>query len=163
MKQKFHLCANKIGESAEFISCLMLCVCTLAAFYGVLRRYVFNSPVNWVEEVSAISLVWMVLSYQFKLEAEDSQLSMSILFDRLPGGVKKVLTLTTNLIVILILGYLFMPAVNIVKRNYIMVTTTQGMNLPIWIAYLIMPLYIISVLLVRVTKIFFKNDNNTVL
>ncbi len=162
MKQNINIISSRVRKMLELFSCLMLCVCTASAFYGAIVRYVFNNPVKWVEELSALSLVWMVLSYQFKLEVENDQLSMSVLFDRMPGKLRKIITYVQHILVILIFGYLLVPAFNIVQRNYMMTTTTQGLGLPIWIAYLIMPFYIITAILVKLSKIIFKNPRNII-
>lgn len=154
--------SNKIRNVLELFSCFMLCVCTMSAFYGAIVRYVFNNPVKWVEELSALSLVWMVLSYQFKLEVENDQLSMSVLFDRMPAKLRKVLSYVQHVIVILIFGYLLLPSFHIVQRNYLMATTTQGLGLPIWLAYLIMPFYFITSILVKISKLIFGNQQNQI-
>ena len=49
-----------IKNLEEIIAAIAICIVVLAAFYGVISRYILNNPVNWSNELATISFTWAV-------------------------------------------------------------------------------------------------------
>lgn len=43
----------------KFAACALICLIAAAVFGGVIMRYVFNSPLEWQEELPKFAMVWM--------------------------------------------------------------------------------------------------------
>ena len=44
----------------ELLASIAIIVVVLAAFYGVISRYILNNPVAWSNEIATISFTWTV-------------------------------------------------------------------------------------------------------
>lgn len=143
----------KATSLLEIICVFMLCVCTLSAFIGVVMRYLLNRPFNWIEEVSALSLCWLVFLFQPKLENEYNQLSMAVFFNSRGRGYKNFVRILQSILTIGLGGYLFYHAVLIVRMNIATHQITPALEMPWWILYMIMPLSFAGLVIIHLIKL----------
>ena len=83
---------------------LMIVLAVISA--QIVMRYVFNRPLIWSEELSRYLYVWIAWIGCAYCVGTKSHISVPIFSERLPVGVRKVLTGIGNIIVIGFLLYL---------------------------------------------------------
>jgi C4-dicarboxylate transporter DctQ subunit len=109
-------------------------------FYGVLMRYMFNSPKAWVEEVSSYCIVWGALLGISIALRNNHHIQVDMLYDKMPPKMKRIMDMFANLVSIFFcIFYTYYGVLLVLKRS------TSGMvsldvGIPMWIVYLILPI-----------------------
>lgn len=104
------------------------------------------------EEVSVLSLVWMVYLSQGLLENDNDQLAMTALYRVLGEKVRSAIDVLRCVVTVFLCGYLFYSGLSIVMRNWELSVTTQAIGFPLWIAYLVIPLAFGCVIITRLVN-----------
>lgn len=89
-----------IRRSVEVVVVSLFAVLTIAVFAQVVARYVFNSPPAWTEELARFCQVWIVLLASSICVRKGSHLAVDYLGPSLPPLARKVLGVTTGLLII---------------------------------------------------------------
>ncbi|AFM25901.1 TRAP transporter small permease [Desulfomonile tiedjei] len=132
------------------VSGFLLVVITVMGFLNVVMRYLFARPIAWMEEMTVLSMVWMVYLSQGMLESENSQLRMTVV-SRLFGPKLQFLVNTIRTaLTLFIFGYLLISGCGVITNNYNFKTCTQALGFPIWIAFLALPVTFIIIMIPRI-------------
>lgn len=101
--------ANKIINNIESSICLVgMFGMTVVIFIHVIFRYVFNSPLQWSEEVSRFLTIWVTFggsSYAFR---KGAHVGVTAIVEAMPAHLKRVINIISKIMVILffiIIGY----------------------------------------------------------
>jgi TRAP-type C4-dicarboxylate transport system permease small subunit len=98
-------------HAEETLAGIALVVVVGAVCWGVLTRYVTSQPAAWAGEVAQIAFAWTV----FLGAAAGFKYSMHISIDMLvtlfPAGVRRIVQLLTDLLVLAFLGYVIWLAI----------------------------------------------------
>lgn len=109
-------------------------------FYGVIMRYIFNSPQAWVEEVARYSLIWGVfLGFGLALR-HNQHIQVDILYDRLKPGMKRALDILATVISILFCIIYTYYGFILVESRFHSGMVSLDVGIPMWIVYLILPI-----------------------
>jgi TRAP-type C4-dicarboxylate transport system permease small subunit len=76
-------------EHAAMNVAFVVLVCAIV--WGVLSRYVTESPATWVEEVSSMAFAWVVFLGAAEVHRRTKHVSVDLLTSFLPAPVRKVL------------------------------------------------------------------------
>jgi C4-dicarboxylate transporter DctQ subunit len=110
------------------------------AFYNVVARYVFKSSLTWAGELTVYLFLWSAFfgaAYCFK---KDAHISITILLDKLPPKISKILMIISHIITLIFLlavawyGYEYIKVVIELEERSI------DLDIPMWIPYLAIPL-----------------------
>lgn len=82
----------------------MLCL-LLAVLWGVLTRYVTESPAVWTTELSGILFTWVVFVGAVSAFSEGRHIRVTLLLDALPDGASRLLRFAGDLLVAVFLCY----------------------------------------------------------
>ena len=74
----------------EIIASIAICVVVIAAFYGVISRYILNNPVNWSNELATISFTWTVFLGAAAAWKHDKHIHLELVYTLLPKVLKKI-------------------------------------------------------------------------
>ena len=74
----------------EIIASIAICIVVLAAFYGVISRYILNNPVNWSNELATISFTWTVFLGAAAAWKSNKHIHLDLVYDYLPNILKKI-------------------------------------------------------------------------
>lgn len=103
MLNVFKKVVSILDQLAFGMSAVSLTVLTvIAVFY----RFVLNSPIQWVEEVQMILVVWSVFFGGSIAIREKGHIAVDIFFDMLPEIVKKFLNIVIWIIVAVAISYI---------------------------------------------------------
>ncbi|EGU31428.1 TRAP transporter small permease [Vibrio scophthalmi] len=106
-KNKIIATLDRISELDTFIAASFLAIIVLLMSYGVVTRYVFNSPSSWVEEVCLALFVWMTFMGSSALMRTDEVVRIDFLVHKIPAKAANVLdNLCRPLLVIFALAFM---------------------------------------------------------
>ena len=74
----------------EIIASIAICIVVIAAFYGVISRYILNNPVNWSNELATISFTWTVFLGAAAAWKHDKHIHLELVYTLLPKVLKKI-------------------------------------------------------------------------
>ena len=79
-----------IKNLEEIIAAIAICIVVLAAFYGVISRYILNNPVNWSNELATISFTWAVFLGAAAAWKSNKHIHLDLVYNFLPNRLKRI-------------------------------------------------------------------------
>ena len=129
-----------------FIAGIMLLLLVAFTVYGVIMRYVVNSPIAWAEEVQLACMVWIVFSGAGATFRKGGHVSIEMLVDTLPKSIQKIVEVLITATVVVTLGYLMYQSVAYVQFFMNNGRSTSILRIPYWMIYAIAPVSILSMI-----------------
>lgn len=124
----------------EIFSSTFFTVGVALIFYGVIMRYVFNSPQAWVEEVARYTIIWGVfLGFGMALR-HNQHIQVDILYDKLKPSMKRILDIVATVISIIFCSMYTYYGIVLVEARFHSGMVSLDVGIPMWIVYLILPL-----------------------
>ncbi|MDP2489784.1 TRAP transporter small permease [Vibrio splendidus] len=106
-KNKLMMVLDRISQLDTIIAASFLSIIVLLMSYGVVTRYVLNSPSSWVEEVCLALFVWMTFMGASALMRTDEVVRIDFLVRKIPATAANILdNLIRPLLVIFALGFM---------------------------------------------------------
>jgi TRAP-type C4-dicarboxylate transport system permease small subunit len=140
---------RKVMAFLDHMACVLLALITGFGFINVVLRYIFARPISWNEEMSVLGLAWMVYLSQGLLEADNDQLRMTALYRVMGSKIRYVINGLRSALTVGVGGYLLYAGLKLTYRNYSMETVTQSLGIPLWIAFLSVPVAFACIILIR--------------
>jgi TRAP-type C4-dicarboxylate transport system permease small subunit len=123
-----------INKFEEYLLLIMLAVMCIVMALQVFYRYALGSPLVWSEEMARFLFVWITFigaGYGIK---NGLHIEMTYFYDKFPEKVQKFLQIVLNLVTIFFCIYLIPYAVEFVKSQHTIASTTLGFPMSIWYA-----------------------------
>ncbi|MED4352833.1 TRAP transporter small permease [Schinkia azotoformans] len=131
---------KNLEKVEELIAGLLFIGGVVVSLYGVFMRYVVNAPASWVTEVHEFLLVWSIfLGFGMALK-DNRHISVELVYDLLPKGLKRILSTIANLIGGAYSIYLAYSSVELITLSNVQDIKTIDVGIPIWITYLVLPI-----------------------
>lgn len=93
---------DRINELTErlckLFACVLICLIAATVFGGVVMRYVFNSPLDWQEELPKFAMVWMTFLGAVFVYRSRAHIVLDALPKALPPRLSALLQLTLTAI-----------------------------------------------------------------
>jgi TRAP-type transport system small permease protein len=125
-----------IVRAEEITTASLLALMSGATFLNVVARYLFNSPVEWAEEFSRYSFIWLVFMAAVVATTHKKHIIIDIVVAYLPPRVQAGCRVMADLATLALMGIL-------VVYGWVMVrAATQPMatlGLPQYLVYLAVP------------------------
>ena len=135
-KSPWHVLGNL---DLYFMVILLACLIVLTAV-GVLKRYLFRSPISWMEEVQALLFMWITFIGGSAAFRYASHVSIEILVDSLPKKIGGLIERFDVLLQLLILGYLCYQEFTYYFQLISTGKVTNLLRIPYSVAYLALPI-----------------------
>lgn len=118
---------------------IMAAILVLLTFLGAIFRKCFNNPLNWLEEVQVMAIVWIVFLGGCVAFRENSHVVVEVLVEILPTKVQKVISICVNIVVLVVL---LIGA--FLSFRYLMIFVLNGrhttiLRIPYYIVYSVVP------------------------
>ncbi|MCL6575705.1 TRAP transporter small permease [Kyrpidia sp.] len=131
---------NWIRNAEDYLSGAFFVGGMALSFYAVVTRYVFKSSPAWALEVFEFLMVWSIfLGFGMALR-DNHHISVDLLYDRLPGGIRKIFDIISNFIGAAYSIFMTVTGVQITMLAYQQGIVTTDAGIPVWLTYLIMPI-----------------------
>jgi TRAP-type C4-dicarboxylate transport system permease small subunit len=132
--QKISKYADRIvGSMIIATFSIMIICCVLQVF----TRYVLNSSLSWTEELARYTFIWanlLAASYCIK---SNSHARVTVLFDALPPGVKKILISVTQLLIMGMATVMIVQGLKIAEMTQNQLSPALGLHISL--VYLAIP------------------------
>ena len=141
MKEKKKLSPLQVLGNLDLYFTVILLVCLIAlTFAGVLKRYIFRSPISWMEEVQGLLFMWITFIGGSAAFRKASHVSVEILVDSLPKKIGGVIERFDVLIQLVILVYLCYQEFAYYAQLTSTGKVTNLLRLPYSFVYLALPI-----------------------
>lgn len=121
----------------EIVGGIFMTVMTLATVANVIARYAFNSPIQWAEELSRYSFIWLVFIGAALCSKHRRHITIDSLLMVLPARIRIAMS------AIIDLGTMALMVV-IIYYSWILIGSathpTAELKIPQWVVYLAVPL-----------------------
>ena len=98
---------KKFAHTAEsFVSCALVYSVLLLIVAGVLWRYVFNSPIMWMEELANLVYIWIVFVGAALCFSDREMVKMDFIHDLFPQRARLAINIVFDVVTIVGCGYL---------------------------------------------------------
>ena len=84
----------------------VLGILVLVTFSGVIFRYVLNRPIEWLEEVQMMAIVWVVFLGAGAAFREGGHVAVEIVVEMFPQKVQKILRILVSVLIVAVLAFL---------------------------------------------------------
>lgn len=124
----------------DWLTGALLTIGVSLIFYGVIMRYIFSRPLDWVDEVSLYFVVWGVLLGTAVALRDDRHIRVSLLYGFLPVHVKRYFRMFSNAVGFFFCVFFVYYGIEL-EQVYLM-TGQRSTNIliPLWIVYSAIPL-----------------------
>ncbi len=92
-----------VEKLCKFAACSLICLIAAAVFGGVVMRYVFNSPLEWQEELPKFAMVWMTFLGAVFVYRRREHIVLDMLPKALPPRLSSLLQLIITAISVTVL------------------------------------------------------------
>ena len=82
----------------ELLASIAIIVVVLAAFYGVISRYILNNPVAWSNEIATISFTWTVFLGAAAAWKNNKHIHLDLVYNFFPNKIKIISDWVKNII-----------------------------------------------------------------
>lgn len=134
--QKF----TKINNTLMKVECFFGCVFLGALFFIMITnaamRYLFQSGLNWSDELNGFLFVWFSFLSASYVMGKDSHLSITALVGVLPKVVRYVLKQCMNIIMIAFSGFYIIALEQMLSK----LSMSNVMRIPLQYIYIILPI-----------------------
>jgi len=132
---------NKILRQWNRLETFLFGVLALAAlacaFFGVIMRYVFQSPPPWTEEVCLYLIIWAVFIAASTLAEERGHVGATLLVEQFSMKLRRGLAVFNGIATLAFCGIISWYAFQIVWHTYLTdERSPTDLRFPLWIAYL---------------------------
>ncbi|MEI0843629.1 TRAP transporter small permease [Brachyspira pilosicoli] len=108
---------DKIFKVIDYLMAIMFACMIAMVLFNVILRYFFNSGITWSEEMSRYLFVWIVYIGFIGAMRNNSHLAVDVFFNKLPKGLKKIVYVLGQILIIVIMGMLFKGSLDITILN----------------------------------------------
>ena len=115
------------------LGAVLLIVIVLSILASIVARAIFNAPFSWTVELTSILVIWSVYATLGLSYPERTQLSISVLADRLPPGGRRALDVLADGILTVVLLVMLVSCWTAMRMNYGM--TTMALDISVSLAY----------------------------
>lgn len=134
-----------LSNFGEIISGSFLIIATILVIMNIFLRYVMKTGVYWTEEVVTGLFVWAVFIGSAAGFKRHKHIGVDFLVSKLPDGIRKIVNIIVDIILILINGYLSYLSVIYVKSSYLKPTPVLGIS-SVWISSsLVVSLFLMTI------------------
>lgn len=148
-----------IDKLLNVLMALCLAFMSILVFGNVVLRYVFHSGITWSEEMSRFLFIWMVFLGAIGALKDNDHLGVDVLLKKLPSGVKRVIFILSNAIVLYVLWLVLDGSWKVTMTN--MHSTAPATGLPLACVYgigVVMSIGMGLIILFNIYRVLFQID-----
>ncbi len=121
---------------AEIGACVFMLLMFLSTITNVVARYVFNSPIQWAEELSRYAFIWLVFLGSAACTKRKRHIAIANLVSTLPGRSRDAVVILADLATV---GFVSILLVYGWKLTAHATQTTATLVIPKSIVYAVIP------------------------
>jgi TRAP-type C4-dicarboxylate transport system permease small subunit len=99
--------SNSLNEVVKYLAAFLLAAMTILVFLQVLFRYLLEVPLDWSEELSTFTFVWMALLGASVGLKRNEHPRLDLFFNFFPQRMQKIVPVLCNFAILFMLMVLF--------------------------------------------------------
>ncbi len=144
---------KKMIRNLEHISGCLFLIMIIMVLYQVFMRKIVNASPNWTEELARYAMIWSILIASPVLIATKEHIMLDYFLEKLPSNWKKVFVAFSSLLIFVLLGCFTVGGFGIMRTSMALTQTSPGMQIPMWITYIILPLSGIMMIIAQIVAL----------
>ncbi len=130
----------------DIVAAVFISVTTILVIINIILRYIFNSGLVWSEEVATGCFVWSVFIGAVAVFKHRGHVGVDLVVKRLPKAIRRGVTLLTDVILVVLNGYMAYLSVLYIQTSYTKMTPVMGVSSAyisssVLIAFVLMTVY----------------------
>lgn len=130
----------------DIVAAAFLAVTTVLVIINIVMRYILNSGIVWTEEVATGCFVWSVFIGAAAVFKHRGHVGVDLVVKALPEAARRAVTTVTDIILVVLNGYMSYLAVLYIRTSYTKMTPVLGVSSAyisssVLIAFVLMTLY----------------------
>ncbi len=121
------------------IAGLSISALVLLTVFGVIRRYVFNNPITWLEEMQMILIVWGVFFGGSVAFRKRCHVAIEIIVDAMPERLRKQFHVLIYLVTAAVLIFMVIQGACYIVKMASIGRVTSVLQIPVQYIYLAFP------------------------
>ncbi|MDN5323152.1 MAG: hypothetical protein PWQ67_1606 [Clostridia bacterium] len=151
---------RKLNENFEEYMCVVLfSLMTFFIFAQVVSRFVLNFSLAWTEELGRFTCVWLVYMSASAAIKRSRHIRVELIFLILKNRAKIFMAIVSDIIWLIFSLWLVKDGLKVINMLYGHGQTSPAVQIPIWIAYSIVPLGY-SLMTLRLIQSLYKDIKN---
>lgn len=145
MEKKKYTLGYFLKNLDAVITCVTLFCCVILVNLNVIMRYIFNNPIQWVDEVVTSLFVWTVFIGSAYAYRKHAHLGVDLVVNLFHGKTREIIqwvvAILELLILIMLTGVSGQYVYNLIfRKGVIKLTLTETLRLPKWWTGIAVPL-----------------------
>lgn len=129
MKQLAGTLSHHINRAVEVLLIVMMAALVIDVWIGVLDRYYFHWQFNWPEPLARYLMIWTVLLAISSGIVRREHIGLTLLTDRIPHAARRAALITSDLLALMLFGYLFYYGIGFAQSGQTRQAMIFGMSL----------------------------------
>lgn len=147
----------------EIISGIFLSATVLVVVLNVILRYIFNTGLIWVSEVSTACFVWAVFIGAAAAYKHNMHIGIDMFLKMFPYKLQLFVNIIVDILMILISGYIVYLSIIFIQNSYHKVTPVLGISsayvsTALFFGFLLICIYSIKFFILNIRNLLFKEN-----
>lgn len=112
----------------DIVASIFISITTVLVIINIILRYIFNSGLVWSEEVATGCFVWSVFVGAVAVFKHRGHVGVDLIVKRLPQAMQWSIRLLTDLILVVLNGYMAYLSVLYIQTSYTKMTPVLGVS-----------------------------------
>lgn len=125
----------------EALGGILMAVIFICATFQVLNRFILHFSAPWTEELCRYAFIWIAFLGIANGVKRGTHLNVNLIESLLPKRAVAVLDMVLDVVFLLLMGYMCKVSLDYLMRVAQYGTLSVGLKIPMWIVYLILPLF----------------------
>lgn len=161
MKEKSKI-LKVIGNLDIAVAVIALVILVLLTSSGVVFRYILGKPFTWLEEVQLFCMVWIVFAAGGAAFRTGNHVAIEMVVDMFPQKIQKLMGFLIDIVVLLVIGYLFKQSVGFVSVFVKSRRSTSMLEIPYYLIYGIAPVSYVIMIVSYFTSKYINTEDDVV-
>lgn len=150
-----------LNNLEEYILVVLFPLMTIIVFAATMTRYMKLGSIPWSEELARYIMVWIAYIGASLGVKKNAHLGVEIIMNMLPGKLKALSKYVRFAIILIFNVLIILFSYKVMNHQINMGQVSPALSIPIWIAYLAIPVGAF-LMIVRSIQASFIKDNHTV-
>ncbi len=137
-------------KGIEFLIAILAAILVVVVFSNVICRYFLQFALAWAEETARFLFIWLSFLGAILANAYSEHMNFDFLVGKLPRKLGLIVTITANIVVLIVLYFIFKGGIKLVTVN--IEWMTPALNIPYGLVYSIVPISAVVLALQFLTR-----------
>jgi len=154
--------SNVLNQWTKYLAGVLIAAMTILVFLQVLCRYLLKAPLDWSEELSTFTFVWMSLLGASIGLRNNEHPRLDLFFNFFSQRMKKIVTLFCNLAILFMLIVLFIYGLKLTTSMKSQLTA--ALRYSVSFVYIVLPIssaIMFIHLAIQTVRVFGQKDQET--